>query len=85
MDFAIAFLALVPSLVLGWAVMRRLAPLGMIPEIAFGAGLGIAISSSIYFVLVWAGIANRGIVMATQALLLAVAIALVWRRKSEAV
>ncbi len=76
------FLAMVPAFILGWIVVRLLAPLrSWVLQISLGVGLGIGITSSVYFLLVWIGIANRVTVLSAEIVLLAVAAVLFFRSK----
>lgn len=81
MDFAIALLLMLPAFALGWCLLWLIAPLeNRVLKIALGCGLGVAISSAIYFLLMWAGLAGRGSILACELVLLAAAIALLWKR-----
>lgn len=84
MDFALAILAMLPAFALGWLVVRPARPGNLALEIALGAGLGAALSSAIYFLLVCAGIVSRGSVLACEAILLALAAALFFNTKFAA-
>jgi len=77
----IDFLAMAPAFVLGWIVVRLLAPLGWFLEIPLGLGLGAGISSVIFFFLTWAGVASRVAVLSCEAVLLAAAGLLLFRSK----
>ncbi len=78
----IDFWSMFPAFVLGWIVVRLLAPVkSWILQISFGVGLGVGITSSVYFLLVWAGIANRAAVLAAEALMLAAAGVIFFRLK----
>ncbi len=78
----IDILAMLPALVLGWIVIRLLMPIrSWILQISLGVGLGAGITSSIYFLLVWAGIASRATVLVSEAAMLAAAALLFFRSK----
>ena len=77
----IDLLAMLPIFVLGWIVMRLLAPLGWVFEIAIGTGLGIGISSAIFFLLTWGGVASRASIISVEAALLVIAGLLLFLRK----
>ena len=66
------------AVLLGWALVRALRPAPesgpawarVLLEWSLGASVGIGLSSLMYFVLLWAGVANRGLVLAAEAALL---------------
>ncbi|MGD0015867.1 MAG: hypothetical protein ABSD56_15845, partial [Bryobacteraceae bacterium] len=77
----------------GWCGVRAVLPLrrmapgwaGLLVEGALGAGLGMGIASVVYFLLLLAGSASRATVFASEAVLLAAAVALLFlRRETEA-
>jgi hypothetical protein len=78
----IDFLVMLPAFVLGWIVVRLLMPIrSWILQISLGVGLGAGITSSVYFLFVWAGIANRATVLVSEAVMLAAAALLFFRSK----
>ncbi|MBZ5605571.1 MAG: hypothetical protein LAO79_25005, partial [Acidobacteriia bacterium] len=74
----IDILAMLPAFALGWIVVRLLARLGWWLEIPLGAGLGAAISSVLFFLLTWIGAANRGSLLATEGVMIAIGAALIY-------
>jgi hypothetical protein len=83
----LGLLLFAPAIVIGWLLVRLLAPrLGTLLEISLGAGLGIGIVSMLFFALLWAGVTGRAVVLSIQAVLIAGGIWLMVRRpavKSE--
>jgi hypothetical protein len=58
-----------PAVALGWLLVRRLIPCGWLLEISLGAGLGMGISSLVFFLLLAAGVTGRWAVLACEAAL----------------
>jgi hypothetical protein len=84
-----ALVAFLPAMVLGWMIVRLLCPAGSKPgwlrfvtEISLGAGLGVGLTSCVFFVLVWAGVASRVSVLACEAAALVGTALLLIRHKS---
>lgn len=76
------FLVMLPAFVLGWIVVRLLMPVrAWILQISLGVGLGAGITSSVYFLLVWAGIASRATVLVSETVMLAAAVFIFLRSK----
>ncbi|MCW5977495.1 MAG: hypothetical protein KIT09_05435 [Bryobacteraceae bacterium] len=84
-------LALALAAAIGWLAVRiLLAGLPRRPrwmaatlEIALGIGAGVAITSSLFFVLLAAGAAQRGVVLGVEAALLSGLAAIAWRRRAS--
>ncbi len=77
----IDFLAMIPAFVLGWIFVRLLAPLESRLEVPLGLGLGAGISSAIFFLLTWAGVASRISTIGAEAVFIAAGAALLFRLK----
>ncbi len=74
-------LVMLPAFVLGWMLVRLMLPVrSWILQISLGAGLGAGITSSIYFLLVWAGIASRSTVLSSEAMMLLAAGIMLFRK-----
>lgn len=60
-----------PAFVLGWMLVRLLARLGWFLEIPLGIGIGVGLSSAIFFVLTWIGMASRLSALVVEGVLIA--------------
>jgi hypothetical protein len=74
-------LAMLPAFVLGWLVVRLVAKLPWTIEVPLGIGTGAAISSAIFFLLTWAGIANRALILSIEIVGIVIMGVLVFRAK----
>jgi hypothetical protein len=87
----IALAAAVLALLLGWSVVRLLAPerwpgpgwIRWLVDVSLAVGLGTGITSCLFFVLVWVGILNRGLLWGCELAALGGALFLLFRRKRE--
>lgn len=83
-------LPLILSLLLGYLWMRALLPRlgrGWIEHVlagAFGAGFGIGVSASIYFLLLWAGVQHSAVLWALELAAIAAGALALHRRKGQA-
>ncbi len=72
-------LAMLPAFALGWIVVRLIVRLPWAVEIPLGIGLGAAISSAIFFLITWAGIASRAAILSFEIVAIAGGAVLVLR------
>jgi|SRR5579871_1737099 len=85
------FLGALPAIALGWIIVRLLMPsenwkpawLRWVMEISLGTGIGLGLTSCLYFTLLWAGVLSRTLVMASEAVLLLAAVALLLVRRGR--
>lgn len=85
----IAILAMLPSFLMGWAVVRLLLPHGRgfyasLFELSLSVGVGAGISSLFDFVLTWAGFANRAMLLGAELTVFAAALFFARKRKTAA-
>ena len=77
-------LAMLPALVLGWIVVRLVARLPWAVQIPLGIGAGAAISSVVFFLMTWTGVASRIAILSFEAAGIVVGAALLFRVKHPA-
>ena len=81
--------ATIPAIVIGWLIVRLLNPnrkrawLDWVLEISLGTGVGLGLTSCIYFAMVLTGIASRAALFAVELIVIA-ALALLLRRSRTA-
>src|SRR5258708_411506 len=77
----LAFAAELPALLLGWILVRLLAPRAPLwVQIPLGAGIGVGIASCSYFCLQWAGLATRSSILGVEGIGVAVGAVLLFRQ-----
>jgi hypothetical protein len=87
----LSLLATLPSIALGWMLVRLLLPgdvwrpawLRWLMEVSLGTGLGAGLTSCLYFLLVWARMASRTAELGVEAVVLACAAWLLLRRNTS--
>jgi hypothetical protein len=76
----LALLAVLPAIAIGWLSVRLLAPeLRLIATLSLGAGLGLGLTSGLYFLLLWVGVLSRASILATEAIFIVGFVVLVGR------
>jgi hypothetical protein len=82
--------AVIPAIVLGWLIVHLLSPnrkrawLDGVFEVSLGAGVGLGLTSCIYFAMVLAGIASRAALFAVELVVIAAVVLLLRRNRTAA-